>query len=271
MATETGWSDAATPTTAHAVQYGDASTSRTLEIITGNTKATITSISPNSDEITVTYVLYNEDSTNSSAKVQYSSTGQSGSFYDLTQSGGDTISSLTTSPSGTTHTFKFNSGTIFGCDYTGDVHIRVVAYDRTSYIGDTYYSDSIKHRIDNSPEAPTLVSPASGYFYKDTTPTLTFTIPNPVSCYSKMHFKVELDSVNTFDSSDLITFESRLDQTGWEYEDSSSVWHDIPADGVDVPSDHTLVGNNVRFTVQTDQRLTRKVYYWRALAGGVTT
>ena len=128
----------------------------------------------------------------------------------------------------------------------------------------------MEHSINTAPEAPSLIYPANGDFGKLETTEFIFTIPDPRAGNSKLHFKVELDTVSTFDSSNLVTFESRFDQTGWYYDSTGSGdWVSIPVDGVDIPGVPALIGNQAKFRLQTEDKLTHTFYYWRAVALGV--
>ena len=267
---ETGFSSTKTKVTATDVEYGAVPSERQLEITKGNTKVSISSDpTPSSDEITIAYTLENDEAETSSIKVEYSITGLGGTYLTCTEkSGGSGLLNKTTSAGGTSGTFIWESGTDVGANWKGDVHIRITVYDRDNHKGSKMFSEEYKHFIDNSPSAPVIVSPVDNYFRKYQTPEFQFTIPNPNAINSKLHFKVEFDIQNSFDTSDLITFESRNDQDGWSYHDGTD-WQPIPPAGVDVPGTPALIGNNVRFKVPTHEKLTRRIYYWRPVAAGV--
>ena len=89
------------------------------------------------------------------------------------------------------------------------------------------------------------------------TPTLAFLMP---ASTGPMHFHIELDTVDTFDSPDLRTYLSRTDQTGWEYWDGGA-WQPITQPGVD-PS---FGGNEARLTIG-DPPLTTAIWYRRVRA-----
>jgi hypothetical protein len=89
---------------------------------------------------------------------------------------------------------------------------------------------------------PTWVSPpdAGG---TDSTPVLVFTIPYAPS---NIHFRLELDTVVTFDSGDYQKFESWSDQTNWEYDNGAS-WQPFPAGGVS----NIYAGNQCRYSISS--------------------
>ena len=267
---DTGFSSTTTKVSATDVEYGAVPSERQLEITKGNTKVSISSApTPSSDEITINYNLENDESDISSIKVEYSTDGIGGTYSACTEkSGGTGLLNKTTDGDGVAGVFIWESGTDLGANWKGDIHIRITAYDHDNHKGSKMFSEEYKHNIDNTPSAPVIVNPAAGYFRKPQTPEFQFTIPNPNAINSKLHFKVEFDIQNSFDTADLITFESRNDQDGWSYHDGTD-WQPIPAAGVDIPGDPTLIGNNIRFKVQTHNKLTRRIYYWRPVAAGV--
>ena len=270
MASETSWSGETTKKTPREVVYGDNSSVNSYEVTEGNCKVRIISYNGTSGDITFTYVLENDREDNASILAEYSTTGIDGTWAAATSAGGDDgTDDLTTSAEGTSHTYIWNTVTDLGVDYKGDAYFRITAYDRTNQIGSTVVSQSQKISVDNSPEAPTLVSPTDGYFDKDETPTFIFTIPDPRAGNSRLHFKIEIAQDQNFERI-AYTFESRLDQAGWVYDSTGSGgWVPIPFDGIDIPSDPSLIGNQVKFTVQTEDRLAIGTYYWRVVAGGV--
>jgi hypothetical protein len=88
-------------------------------------------------------------------------------------------------------------------------------------------------------------------------PDLTFTIP---AVGDGIHFWLELDTADTFDTGALRTYRSDLDQTGWDYWDGG-VWADVPAGGVG----SAYAGNEARLSVPTP--LTSATWYRRVKAG----
>lgn len=90
---------------------------------------------------------------------------------------------------------------------------------------------------------PVWTTPGDDVEITDTTPTLNFTMPGAVG---PMHFWIELDTVDTFDSGAYRVHKSQSDQTGWEYWDGGA-WQPIPQSGVA----NTYAGNEARYTIQT--------------------
>lgn len=257
-------------TTPQKIWYGSSSSSYTLKITRGNCLPSISDTTAIYGHITIDYVLTNDRATTCSIRPYYSTDGGS-TFSECTKgTGGDAKTGLGTSAAGTSHDFVWDSYTDLGNDFVGDVLVKIRAYDQDNYIGDFVDSGLEGISIMNAPSAATLVTPTDGYFQKDDTPEFVMQIPsdnNPTATYSYLHIKLEVDTTTDFNSANLVTFESRLDQTGWEYKNASSVWKAIPASGI--PMSAALVGNQVRFVVPTDKRLDRTRLYWRVAFGGV--
>jgi len=76
-----------------------------------------------------------------------------------------------------------------------------------------------------------------------TTPTLVFLTTFTVF---PMFFHIQLDTVPTFDSGDLLEWSSDLDQSGWEYWDGGA-WQPHPPTGVPP----AFAGNEARLTIST--------------------
>jgi hypothetical protein len=89
------------------------------------------------------------------------------------------------------------------------------------------------------------------------TPVLAFTIP---ALASPMHFYLQLDTANTFDTGSLRTHDSSVSQTNWEYWDGGA-WVAIPVGGVD----DAYGGNAAHYTVTSD--LAAVTWYRRIRAG----
>lgn len=272
MSPETGFGGAATERqsrTPKAVVYGANSSETTLQVTDGNTIASLSDPTDGSGDITLSYTLSNYTSQNSSIKVEYSLDGTN--WSTATSAGGDDgTTPLTTSLAGTSHTFIWDTVTDLGKSAKTTVDIRVKAYDQVSYNGSISLSEIQNVLVNNSPAAPTIVSPASGTFDKSQTPTFVFTIPDPVEGDADMHFKLEIDTDDGFGGVGLKTFESRNDQVGWEYDsDGAGAWLDIPYGGVPIIADNTLVGNQARYTIQTEDLLSVGVWYWRVIAAEV--
>lgn len=100
---------------------------------------------------------------------------------------------------------------------------------------------------------PTWVSPADTASVTTASEPLVFTIP---TSDHKVHFELEIDTANTFDTVDLITKQTWQDQANWEYHNGST-WVAFPADGVDAS---VYAGNNARYTPTS---LSQGTYYRR--------
>jgi hypothetical protein len=107
-----------------------------------------------------------------------------------------------------------------------------------------------------APPVPVWSSPADTVSMS-ATPTLAFTIP---ALGSAMHFNLQLDTANTFDTGSLRDLMTTTDQTGWEYWNGAA-WTAFPAAGVS----NTYAGNDARYTVQTT--LGSGTWYRRVRAG----
>lgn len=275
LSVETGFGRGATKRTVatpESVIYGVTTASEDFEVTKANVKATLTKPTDLVGDITLSYTITNPRATTASITAQYS-TDIGATWNTMTSAGGDDgIDGLATSSGGTAHTFIWDTVTDLGIDFTGSVEIRIKVFDRDTQGGDFEFSQQHKLNINNAPLISTLVSPIDSFFDKNETPTLVFVISDPSEGDSDMHAKLELDTEATFGSDNLITFESRNDQTGWEYDsDGAGSWVKFPSTGIPIIVDNTLVGNQARYTIQTPDRLTAKVYNWRITFGGVTT
>jgi len=256
--------------TGRTLYYGTDATAYTLKITRANCLSSISSTSGTYGSVTITYTLTNDRATTCSIRPYYSVDGGA-NWTEMTKgTGGDAKTALSTSASGTSHTFVWNTYDNMGNDWVGDVSMKIRAYDRDNYIGDWADSQWLTLTINNAPDAPTLVTPTDGFFQKDATVEFKTQIPadnNPSGSYSVLHAKIEVDVTSGFDSSSFVAFESRLDQSGWEYEDAGGSWIAITASGIPVAT--ALVGNSVRYTVDEEDKLARTSLYWRASFGGV--
>ncbi len=271
MSASTTFSNSDSATVAKSIYYGQYSEYNSLKITRGNCLVSINFISGTYGDITISYTLYNDRETVCSMRLYYS-TDDGTTFTEGTKgTGGNEKTSLSTTSAGTSYSFVWNSYTDVGKDFVGDVILKIRAYDRNNYIGDYTESQLKIVSISNAPSAPTLVTPIDSYFQKDDTPEFIFTIPsdnNPTSLYSKVHAKLEIDTTKDFNSDGLKVFESRLDQTGWEFVNDEGNWEQIPSDGIQLRPD--IIGNQVRFILPTEDRVERDVVYWRVVFGGVT-
>ena len=271
-AAETGFGGAATrrkKRTAETVVYGVETAAEDFEVSQANVKCVLTKPTDLIGDILLAYTLEDDRAQTASIIPQYSTDGGT-TFSTMTdQGGGDGTTGLTTSITGQSHTFEWDTVTDLGLDFKGDVLIRIKAFDQDTLLGDFEFSAEHKLQIDNAPLISSLVSPIDGFFDKNETPTFVFLLPDPSAGNSAMHVKLEIDIDTSFLSDALITFESRLDQVGWEYDsDGAGAWLPIPAPGI--PSGST-VGRQVRFTVQTPEKLSKATLFWRVTFGGVTS
>lgn len=97
--------------------------------------------------------------------------------------------------------------------------------------------------------APIWTDPADLVLIQDLTPTLAFMSP---ASSNQMHFEIQLDTADTFDTGDLRVYRSFPSAAGWEFDDGDS-WEPLSNTGLDP----AFTSNEVRFTVPT------------ALSGGV--
>jgi len=263
---ETSFSNTKAQKVARSLSYGDASSSVSLEVTQGNCKVVIISSSGEYGDITLNYTLEDDREGTASIKPLYS-TG--GAFAEMTDAGGSSEGkrTLATSASGTSHVFIWDTVTDLGIDYKGKATVKIWAYDRDDLIGDYNEAPALPLTIDNAPEAPVISSPTTGFFDKNTTPSIEGNIPNPKAGNSNLHIKIEIGNDENFDSIES-TFESVLDQTGWEYY-TGAAWVAIPEAGIPIITTPALIGENWKFTLQTESELTEGQKFIRAYAGGV--
>lgn len=100
----------------------------------------------------------------------------------------------------------------------------------------------IDAEIEGGATGAVWTTPSNLVQVQDLTPTLAFNSP---TSSNNMHFEMQLDTVDTFDSGDLRTYRSFPDPDGWEFDDGG--WLAVPATGLD-PAD---TGSEVRFTIPT--------------------
>lgn len=272
MTASTSFSDSGSEATGARIYYGSSSSSKSFRITRANCLISISSTSGTYGDITTTYVLTNDRATNCSMRPYYSIDGGTNFSEGTKGTDGDAKTGLTTSVAGTSHTFVWDTYTDIGNDYVGDIMFKIRVYDNDTYIGDYLDSPLVNISVNNAPYAPDLTTPTDGYFQKDDTPQFVGEIPddpNPAATYSKVHVKLEVDTVNDFNSSDFRVFESRVDQVGWEYQNASDVWVAVPTAGIQLAAN--IIGKGIRFTLPTEDRLPRTTLYWRMVFGGIVT
>lgn len=101
---------------------------------------------------------------------------------------------------------------------------------------------------------PDWVTPTDQETIEQSEP-LVFTIPEAPH---PLHFEINVDRVDTFDSIDLRVYDSRPDQTNWEYWDGSA-WETTPSTGVPT----MYIGNQARYIPQD---ITEGTWYRRIRA-----
>jgi len=104
---------------------------------------------------------------------------------------------------------------------------------------------------------PVWVSPADTVPISST-PILVFQMPESTG---NMHFHMQLDTANTFDTGDLREYKTSESQTNWEYWNGSD-WVAVPSGGVS----NVYSGNNCRYTVTTPLSATT---WYRRVRGGL--
>jgi hypothetical protein len=107
----------------------------------------------------------------------------------------------------------------------------------------------------NAPEWTTPANNAS----MSGLPELKFLIP---LMPSDMHFHIQIDTANTYDTGNLREIRSDLDQTGWDFWNGSA-WTAVSAGGVD----ESFAGNEARYTVQS--ALSPASTWYRRVRAGV--
>ena len=111
-----------------------------------------------------------------------------------------------------------------------------------------------------SPGQPTLIEPQDSATIYDSQPTVVFSIPSDAD-NDNLYFKIEVDTVNTFDSGNLRSYETLnqdTDKSVWEYFDGAD-WQEMTASGV--PS--SAYTNSARVTLPFAARLFAGQWYWR--------
>lgn len=118
--------------------------------------------------------------------------------------------------------------------------------------------DTLSITVNSIPTTPTLSSPANAATGVSVTPALQVTTTDPDSDY--LRYKIQLDTVNTFDSGNLQTFDETSSQTGWSGQDTQT-------------STAYTSGSTATYTVQSALSY-GTTYYWRAAAidpGGINS
>ena len=231
------------------ITWGDYSSSRSIEITPADVQvSSITAPiedSIHSSSITITYQLVSYQSPEDPAlvfyvefeKEGYGIDGQTWILADIqvqySKDGGtswstcseDTLSysgisegteNLLTSLTGEIHNYVWAMLTNMGTnDYLTNAYIRIKAYDGASW---SSYLNSSAFTIDTVPVAPTYndESFSDGYRTKDTTPEFNFDIPTDVGS-DRLHFKIDMDTTEDFNSSSLVSRNSYDNDGFWHY------------------------------------------------------
>lgn len=118
--------------------------------------------------------------------------------------------------------------------------------------------DTVTINGNRKPNQATLTAPASGATTSTVTPTLTVSATDDESDY--VRYRLDIDTVNTFNSTNLRTYDQATSQTGWSGQNAQS-------------STAYASGATASFTLPT-ALAGSTTYYWRAAAidpGGVNT
>jgi hypothetical protein len=148
--------------------------------------------------ILVVYTLNsNRDSPTLSITCDYSTDGGTAWTASTADTGHASHSGITGLSVGTAYTFVWDSATDLTTAFQDtDIQVRVRAYDGTNY---SSYMATSNFEIDMLPNAPTLISPSSGYFDYGTTPQFVWTIPTDPGA-DVMAFRIEIDASDSFPS-----------------------------------------------------------------------
>jgi len=139
----------------------------------------------------------NRDSPVLSITCDYSTDGGSSWSSATADTGHASHSGITSLPIGTPLTFVWDSAADLTTAFQDtDIQVRVRVSDGTNY---STYISSPDFEIDMLPNAPTLVSPATGYFDYGTTPRFVWTIPTDPGS-DVMAFRVQVDNDGGFGS-----------------------------------------------------------------------
>ncbi len=210
-------------------------------------------------EITVTYTLKNNYSTESRIIVEYSKNNSD--WNPATDAGGDDSEGLTglaTTPDGETHVFVWDSYTDAGTsELDTSVYIRITPYDASPTGGNAGPAVSADAFAVNNRPGKIAWENADGYTYdKDTTPVFIATIPllrGGTKGFPGLH-------VYKSDGTTLVMDRLSIECiNGWEYEDTPDSWNSLTAAGIPVAVIDGI--NRVRYTIQAADALTANLEY----------
>ncbi len=233
--------------------YGPLSSALSYEITSGNTLVSGLSISGTSKTVTVSYTLTNKSSTASRIDAEYKRSTDVSYSTATKGSGGDAITALTTSSTGTAHTFMWDTGTDLGTSAVKSITFKITPYDDSPTGGDAGTAATTTVTINNLPNQLDAPLEVNNYTWdKDTAPAIVADMEDLVlGSYAYFILYVYNSSgtiIQTVNSSEVID--------GWEYEQDNAghpgTWTDMPVTGV--PAAYlppTLTGNRVKYTYQT--------------------
>jgi len=228
---------------------GPISSALSYEITTGNTLVSGVSVSGTSKTVTVMYTLTNKSSTTSRIAAEYKRSYDAGYSTATKGSGGDAITGLTTSATGTSHTFMWDTGTDLGTSAVKNITFRITPYDASPTGGDAGEAGTATVTINNLPGQMDAPAESNGYTWdKDTTPIVIANMKDLILGTKAFFLVYVYDSTGAVEQ--ICNSAQVLD--GWEYEQTTGDWHQITAAGVDeayLPP--TLTGNRVQYTFQT--------------------
>ena len=84
----------------------------------------------------------------------------------------------------------------------------------------------------------------------------------PTGYTSRLIFKLDIDTVNTFNSGNLMSFESRFSQAQWKYYENST-WNAIEESGIATGHDNAEARVIINQYRESSFPETETLYYWR--------
>lgn len=253
------WSDSMLPY--RRLALGPLTTAMSYTITTGNTLVSGLSISGTSQTVTVSYTLTNKTSTDSSIDVEYKRSSDVSYSYATKGIGGDgtqdpvtkRVYGLTTSSTGTAHTFMWDTGTDLGTSALKDITFKITPYDLSPTGGSAATAATTTVTINNLPLVMGTPTEENNYIWdKDTTPAIVATMSNLILGTAAFFI------IKVYDSTGAVVQENNSADSiaGWYYEQDYAghpgTWTQVPITGV--PAAYlppTLTGNRVKYVYQT--------------------
>ncbi len=196
--------------------------------------------------VTLTYTLLSYESDAAAISGRFSEDGGL-TWATATLSGGDGISSLTTSPTGVIHTVLWDSYTDAGeSEYQTDIMLQLRAQDAEADW--SAYENTAEFIIYNRPAVSDVVNSDSRSWDEDTTPIFQAIIPylrGGDHGFPEIYI-YESDGTTLASGYPKKAVESIV---GWEYEDAPDSWNDFTPSGIPAASIDGV--NRYRYTVQT--------------------